>query len=101
MFMIRFVLAQCVLRKDYRELAAWLEDSLGLRGLLEIEYVKDKALPKFQTLAAWVKALPAKFLEEVNGELVREQGGQKEGMALKQWRGGRHLRGEQHSLSHR
>jgi len=85
--MIRLVLAQCVLRKDYRELAALLEDSLGLRGFLEIEYVKDKALPKFQTIAAWVKALPAKFLEEVNGELVREQGGQKEGMALKQWRG--------------
>ena len=74
--MIRLVLAQGVLRKDYRELAAWLRDSLALRRYLEIEYVQDEALPRFQTLAGWVKALPPSFLAEVNLELIQRQGGQ-------------------------
>lgn len=84
--MIRLVLAQGVLRKDYRELAAWLRDSLALRRYLEIEYVQEEALPRFQTLAAWVKALPPSFLAEVNLELIQRQGGQELGMELKAWR---------------
>ena len=81
--MIRLVLAQGVLRKDYRELAALLRDSLALRRYLEIEYVQDEALPRFQTLAAWVKALPPSFLAEVNRELIQGQGRQELGMELK------------------
>ena len=84
--MIRLVLAQGVLRKDYRELAALLKDSLGLRRYLEIDYVKDEALPRFQTLAGWVKALPPSFLDEVNVQLVQGRGRQELGMELKQWR---------------
>jgi IS5 family transposase len=71
--MIRLVLAQGVLRKDYRELAALLRDSLGLRRYLEIEYVQPEGLPSFQTLADWMKALPPEFLEEVNLGLLALQ----------------------------
>lgn len=84
--MIRLVLAQGVLRKDYRELAALLKDSLGLRRYLEIEYVKDEALPRFQTIAGWVKAVPPSFLDEVNLQLVEGRGRQELGMELNQWR---------------
>jgi hypothetical protein len=80
--MIRLVLAQSVLRKDYRELAALLRDSLGLRQFLEIEYVKDQQLPTFQTLAGWMQALPPEFLEEVNVAVVNQPAG----MELTQWR---------------
>lgn len=84
--MIRLVLAQTVLRKDYRELAALLKDSLGLRRYLEIDYVKDEALPRFQTIAGWVRALPPSFLAEINLELIQGRGRQELGMELKQWR---------------
>jgi IS5 family transposase len=84
--MIRLVLAQSVLRKDYRELAALLRDSRGLRQFLEIEYVKDQELPTFQTLAGWIQALPPEFLEAVNVAVVQQQAGQPAGMDLTQWR---------------
>jgi IS5 family transposase len=84
--MIRVVLAQSVLRKDYRELAALLRDSRGLRQFLEIEYVKDPELPTFQTLAGWIQALPPEFLEEVNVAVVKQQAGQPAGMELTGWR---------------
>lgn len=84
--MIRLVLAQSVLRKDYRELAALLRDSLGLRQFLEIEHMKDQQLPAFQTLAGWIQALPPEFLEEVNVAVVKQQAGRPAGMELTGWR---------------
>ncbi|MGH8533758.1 MAG: hypothetical protein ACREV1_13765, partial [Gammaproteobacteria bacterium] len=84
--MIRLVLAQSVLRKDYRELAALLRDSRGLRQFLEIEYVKDEQLPTFQTLAGWIQALPPEFLDAVNVAVVGQEAGQPAGMALSEWR---------------
>ena len=76
--MIRLVLAQCVLGKDYRELAYLLVDSKALRQFLEIEYVEEQALPKFTTLNGWMNALPVSFLEEVNLEISLRRGEKKQ-----------------------
>ena len=75
--MIRLVLAQCVLGKDYRELAYLLVDSKALRQFLEIEYVEEQALPKFTTLNGWMNALPVSFLEEVNLAISLRRGEKK------------------------
>lgn len=76
--MIRLVLAQCVLGKDYRELAYLLVDSKALRQFLEIEYVEEQALPKFTTLNGWMNALPVSFLEEVNLAISLRRGEKKQ-----------------------
>ena len=76
--MIRLVLAQCVLGKDYRELAYLLVDSKALRQFLEIEYVEEQALPKFTTLNGWINALPVSFLEEVNLAISLRRGEKQE-----------------------
>jgi len=75
--MIRLVLAQCVLGKDYRELAYLLVDSKALRQFLEIEYVEEQALPKFTTLNGWMNALPVSFLEELNLAISLRRGEKK------------------------
>ncbi len=85
-FIIRLILIACITRKDYRELAALIRDSEALRHFLEIKFVADKKLPEFQTIAGWVKNLPADFLEEITWHLVKTEGKEKLEMELKDWR---------------
>ncbi len=85
-FIIRLILAQCVLRKDYRELAALLIDSKALRRFLEIEQVEAKHLPSFQTISGWIKALPKDLLEAINQHLLIREGSENLEMGLTKWR---------------
>lgn len=85
-FIIRLILAQCVLRKDYRELAALLIDSKALRRFLEIEQVEGKNLPRFQVISDWVRAIPEQLLEAINQHLMIKEGKDNLGMNLEKWR---------------
>ncbi len=86
-FMIQVVMLQCILRKDYREMAALLRDSIRVRKYLVVTGTPDEDLPRFQTIADWVKDLSPDFLREVNDHIVKEFGGKDLGMVLEEWRG--------------
>ncbi len=85
-FIIRLILLECLMRKDYREMQALLTDSKALRAFLEIEEVVAEKLPCFQQIGEWVKAIPEEYYEELNNQLVTKEGGEKLGLGLSKWR---------------